>query len=485
MSFFSRLTGRFRKDGAALRIEPTGSPDDMAPGSAGQTISSVPAIPPEPVPDIEVADTETAPVTPKKAFGIPTWARSRKKGATSANRDVIIGLQVAGSESWMRLNADGHAEELLDLPKSREEAVEIFGSARVFRGMDYDRGLRVPSKLRGKALRNNLMRELNDMPVWFKKEGITWFTRKGSQSIFGYPIRPLAAALGQFAKSRGSTPAAGVLLRGSIPVGTTMLWVFLAIGGNGVGAFQSIRTSAGGNRPTFNPQLASGVLGNDFQTLDLDAAELWSFLASSPAAKVSTYPQRGEWLGKPKTLIGTIVAIGGLSALVIGAGFWFWSEATLHQAMTQARRETARIAQFRTSRQAFFSTHIEGIALLQERPLGHLIQDATSLWKPGTTVIMADGMPLTGSGLAGSGPMGSGPLLASPGAVGALGANGGSGATFQIDIPATKNLGPGQASWVSQRLLHAVISQTPPQGIVLQSVQKTGGNGYVALFGGH
>jgi hypothetical protein len=153
--------------------------------------------------------------------------------------------------------------------------------------------------------------------------------------------------------------------------------------------------------------------------------------------------------------------------------------------MTQARRETARIAQFRTSRQAFFSTHIEGIALLQERPLGHLIQDATSLWKPGTTVIMADGMPLTGSSLAGSGPMGSGPLLARPGAVGALGANGGSGATFQIDIPATKNLGPGQASWVSQRLLHAVISQTPPQGIVLQSVQKTGGNGYVALFGGH
>lgn len=476
MSLLSRLTGKFRKDGAAPRVEPANSQEEHAPVSAGPTIADMPAITPEPVPGIGAADTNTDQIVPRKPLGTTARARSKKKAKSDTTRDVIVGLQVAGSESWLRLNADGHADELLDLPNSREEAVQMFGSARVFRGMDYDRGLHVSSKLHGKALRNNLMRELNDMPVWFKKEGITWFTNNGSQSIFGYPVRPLAAALWQFSKSRGAAPSSGVLLRGRIPVGSTLLWIFLAIGANGVGAFQSMRTSAGGNRPTFNPQLASGVLGNDFQSLDMDASEIWSFLASSPASSVTTYPQHGEWLGKPKTLIGKVVAAGGLSALVIGAGFWFWSEAALHHAMAQARMEAARFAQFKTSRQAFYSNHIEGITQLHELPLNHLIRDAISLWKPGATVTMADGMPLS---------MGAGPILPKPSAGGAIGNNGSLGATFQISIPATKNLGPGQASWVSQRLIQAVISQNPPQGIVLQSIQKTGGNGYVALFGGH
>ncbi len=473
MSFFSRFKSKFRKDGAASRIEPTSNQKGADPAAAGQ--ATVPAINTEADPGVGVTEPHADQVAPRKSLDMRMRTRSGEKAKTDATREVIVGLQVAGSESWLRLSADGHADEISDLPASSAEATRIFGGARIFRGMDYDRGIHVSTKLRGKALRNNLARELSDMPVWFKKEGISWFTRSGSQAIFGYPVRPLAAALWQFVKSRGAAPSSGVLLRIRIPVGSTLLWAFLAIGANGVGTFQSMRTSSSANRPTFNPQLASGVLGNDFQSLDVDAAELWAFLASSPASKVTTYPQLGDWLGKPKTLIGRFVAVGGLSALVIGAGFWFWSETTLHQAQDQEQAEAMRIAQFKATRQAFFSTHIEGITLLQKIPLSRLMRDAVSLWKPGTTVTMADGMPLS---------MEAGPslMLARPGSVGV---SGNSGALFQVGIPATKNLGPGQAFWVSQSLLRAVISQTPPQGIVLQSVQKTGGNGYVALFGGH
>lgn len=472
MSFLSRFKSKFRKDGAARRIQPTSNLDDADPAPAGR--ATVPAIHTEADPVVGVTEPKADQAAPRQSLVMRMRTRSGGKAKTDTSREVIIGLQVAGSESWLRLNADGQADEIPDLPASSEEAARIFGVSRIFRGMDYDRGIRVSTKLRGKALRNNLMRELSDMPVWFKKEGISWFTRSGSQSISGYPVRPLAAALWQFAKSLGATPSSGVLLRIRIPVGSTVLWTFLAVGASGVGTFQSMRTSSSANRPTFNPQLASGVLGNDFQSLDVDAAELWAFLASSPASKVTTYPQRGDWLGKPKTLIGRFVAVGGLSVLAIGTGFWFWSETTLHQAQDQEQAEAMRMTQFKATRQAFFSTHIEGITLLQKIPLNRLMRDAVSLWKPGTTVTMADGMPLSTE----AGPS---PMLARPGSV----VSGNSGALFQVGIPATKNLGPGQAFWVSQSLLRAVISQTPPRGIVLQSVQKTGGNGYVALFGGH
>jgi hypothetical protein len=476
MSFLSRFRSKFRKDGDARRVDPTVDPELTDFVSVDHVADTAPSI----EADIglgSVADPNGDTAAPRRSFGLKLRPHSGKKTKSGAAKDVIIGLQLVGSESWLRLNADGHAEEIPDLPVDDAEASSIFGKSRVFRGMDYDRGLKVSTKLRGKALRNNLMRELNDIPIWFKKESISWFTRRDAQSILGYPVHPLAAALWQFAKGRGSTPTSGLLLRLRFPMGSTVLWVFLAMGANGVGAFQSIRTSAEANRPTFNPQLAAGLLGNEPQSLDVDPADLWSFLASSPTQKVPTYPQNGEWLGKPKTLIGKIVASGGLAVLVIGAGFWFWSEVALHHAMLLMRSEAASISRFKASQRDFFSTHIEGIALLQKIPLGHLIGDASSIWKPGTTVTMADGIALPMS----TGP---GPVLAMPGSVETSRTGGSSGARFSVDIPVTKNLGPGQAYWVSQSLLHAVISQTPPPGIFLQSVQKTGGNGYVALFGG-
>ena len=485
MSFLSRFRSKIGKKGDARRVEPTADAEAPAAYPTGSAIGEGSATSVGPVTGVEAAEHRVKPVAPQGAtlppsVESPIKPRSRKKIKTDTERSIIIGLQVAGSESWFRLNADGRAEEITELPENREDAIQTFGRSRVFRGMDYDRGIRVPTKLRGKALRNNLMRELNDLPVWFNKEGISWFTRRGSQTMSGYPVRPLAAALWQFAKGQGSAPSTGVLLRIRFPMGTTVLWAFLAIGANGAGTFQSMRTSNEAVRPTFNQQMANGVLEKEFQTLDVDSANLWSFLSVSPTKKVPSYPQSGEWLGKPKTLIGKIIAAGGLVVLVTGAGFWLWSEATLHHALALAQSEAASMAQFRTSQQDFFSAHIEGITLLQKIPVNHLIRDAVSIWKPGTTVTMADGMPLSMNG-----GIGSSPILARPGNVGVAGNSGNSSALFQVDIPVTKNNGPGQAFWVSQSLLKAVISQTPPQGIVLQSVQKTGGNGYVALFGGH
>jgi hypothetical protein len=477
MSFLSRFRSKIGKKGDALRVEPAvdtetpvADPTGPAPGTG-------------PVTGVETAESRVEPVAPQDvtlqpSVELPIKLRSRKKIKTDTERSIIIGLQVAGSASWFRLNADGRAEEITELSEHHEEAT--FGKARVFRGMDYDRGLRAPTKLRGKALRNNLMRNLGDMPIWFNKEGISWFTRRGSQTMSGYPVRPLAAALWQFAKGQGSTPSTGVLLRIRFPMGTTVLWAFLAIGANGAGTFQSMRTSNEAFRPTFNQQMANGVLEKEFQTLDVDSANLWSFLSASPTKKVPTYPQRGEWLGKPKTLIGKVIAASGLVVLVTGAGFWLWSEATLHHALAQAHSESVRMAQFKMSQQDFFSAHIKGISLVQEIPLKHLLNDAESLWKPGTTVTMEDHM--SASMETGAAPIS---VLARPGS-GAAGAGNPSGALFQVTIPVTKNLGPGQAYWVSQNLLRAVISQTPPQGIVLQSViSEMGGNGYVALFGGH
>lgn len=477
MPFLSRFRSKFRKDGDARRVDPTVDPaltDPVSVEHVADPVSSSKA-------DTglgSVADPNGDAAAPRRSFGLKLRPHSGKKTKSSAANDVIIGLQLAGSESWLRLNADGHTEEIPDLPVDDAEASSIFGKARVFRGMDYDRGLKVSTKLRGKALRNNLMRELNDMPIWFKKEGISWFTRRDSQSMLGYPVHPLAAAMWQFSKGCGSVPTSGVLLRMRFPMGSTVLWVFLAMGANGVGSFQVVRTSADAHRPTFNPQLAAGLLGKEPQSLDVDPADLWSFLTSSSAQKVPAYPQNGEWLGKPKTLIGKFVASGGLTVLVMGAGCWLWSEAALHHAMSLAQSEAANISRFKASQREFFSTHIEEIALLQKIPLSHLIGDASSIWKPGTTVTMADGMPMSMSN-------GSGPILAMPDSDEAASAGGNSATRFQVDIPVTKNLGPGQTYWVSQSLLHAVISQTPPSGIILQSVQKTGGNGYVAIFGGH
>lgn len=476
MAFLPQLLSRFRKGVASPRVEPTEDVDQTEPSS------EVPA--PGAVFDVETvavgqdvtgrADDDAPP--PRQGFGLSMRSWSAKKTQKDETRSVFIGLQVAGSELWLQLNADGHAGEIPDLPDNPEDATRIFGRSRVFRGMEYDRGVRVSTKLRGKALRNNLMRELNDMPVWFKKDGLSWFTRRESQSMSGYAVRPLTFALWQFAKSLGYHPSSGVLLRLRFPMGSTVLWAFLAMGANGVGTFQAMRTSSGANRPAFNPQLASGVLDKEFQSLDVDPSDVWAFLASSTDSKVPSYPQRGEWMGKPKTLVGKIIAGGGLIALMIGAGFWFWSETALQEALAQKQAEAARIAQFQSAQQAYFSSHIQGITLLHRIHLSHIVGDAASLWKPGTTITMADGMPLS---------MSAGPLLARPGGAGMPGAGGNSGVLFHVHIPATKSLGPGQPYWVSQSLLHAVISQTPPSGIILQSVQKTGGNGYVALFGGH
>lgn len=424
-------------------------------------------------------------VKPKRKrphFSLPvTFPRSRKRTGKkdvptetllTGTGSILIGIPFGGADFWLRLHTDGSGERLLGLPDTQETAPS-FAGARVFRMAMYDKALLFPKNLKGKALRNAMIRdkELSDIPASVTAHQLRWFTRKSSVVFHGRPVHPLGASLWSYARKQGWNPQDGILLRTSIPMQESTLWIYVAMGKAGLGLPQTAIIPKESDRPAYNLSLSSGILPKDYPVHDMPAEQLFDWLARG---KHLRYPQPTEWFGLPMARVGQGIMVSGILFGLAGAGIWWFGQSHLTQ--EEHTQESLRHAQMRLTqiRQVFLRHHLFLIAEQFEIPLHRDITAARVLWKPGTRVILADGLALkTGMGMRG-------PAIREPGASGAMQHQ---PAQVAIQIPETKNHGPGQSYWISPSLMAAVIQQPPFDGFTLHSINmNTGGNGYVVIF---
>ena len=409
-----------------------------------------------------------------KMAGITQWRNGRRnpngsKGSQTQN--LLLGLPLPGSESWVRVFPDGRCEEVREFQGASRVVTAKPGDV-IFRGLAIDHGQRFSNKLRGKSLKNVMLRTLEAMPVARKLDGVTWFTEMERAVHGNHPVHSFGAALWMFAKKQKWHPDNGLLLRLSFPMGESTLWVFVALGHQGQGPIQTARTDAESERPIYSVQALSGILNDRFRTEDVDLGALTQFLLQE---KPGRYPQPDEWGGIPKSSVGKLALIAGGAVLVSGAAAFFWTGSMLEQAKHDAQILSSETRAVIQGQHQFYLRHIQGIVALQAIPLHQDLADTMLLWKPGTTAALYDGMPLEMGGQ-------SGPAIPRPGQSGNASAS--HGASFVISIPAVRSVGSGQTFWVSNPLLKAVLDQSPPAGITLNSVNPVlGGQGYVAIFG--
>lgn len=395
-----------------------------------------------------------------------------KTSAATDDRAVLIGIPFGGADFWLRLRPDGNGERLTGLPDA-EVATPAFDNARVFRMAMYDKALLFPKKLTGKALRNAMIREkeISDIPVSFTAHQLRWFTRKSSVELHERPVHPLAASLWSYARKQGWNPTEGVLLRMALPMQESTLWMYVALGKTGIGLPQTAIIPKESDRPAYNMALSAGILPKEFPTHDIPADQLYAWLAQG---KPLRYPQPSEWFGLPMAKVGHGVMVSGILLGLMGTGIWWFGQSHLAQAQrTQhtLRRSEMRLAQMR---QVYLRHHIFLIAKGFNIRLPRDLTAARALWKPGTRVVMADGLSLkVGMGM-------HGPAIARPGASGPMQQH---PAQVAVLIPETKNHGPGQPGWMSPSIMASVIQQPPFDGFTLHVIHtNTGGNGYVVIF---
>lgn len=399
--------------------------------------------------------------------------KNKPQGNGASVKSIVLGVPFGNADLWMSLSPQGEGTRLSGLPAA-DMPTPAFASSRVFRMALYDKGILFPKKLSGKALRNAMIREkdINDVPASITAHHLRWFTRKSTVEIHERPVHPLAASLFAFAQKQGWHPQEGILLRIAIPMQESTLWIYLALGKTGIGIPQTAIIPNESDRPSYNMSLSSGILPKEHATHDIAPEVLYNWLSSG---KHLRYPQASEWLGLPMAQVGKVALVLGLLLSVIGGGVWVVGQSQLASAKSSQKilqMESAHLSQVRA---AFLRKHLFLIAHNFEIPLHQDIVAASLLWKPGTQVVLSDGMPLQMGGGTGNA------LIPMPNAAAQPSSH---TAQIAISIPETKNSGSGQTSWVSNALLGAVISQPSVDGFSLQSIQNqsTGGNGYVVIF---
>lgn len=385
---------------------------------------------------------------------------------------IALGFTLNNADFWLKLHPNGEGENLNISAAGATSAAELDG-VPVFRLTNYDKGLLFNKKLRGKSLRNAMLREkeISDAPASFPAYGLRWFTRKSTVQVADQPVHPLGASLLAYSRKKGWNPEKGILLYTGIRVQNYTVWVYLAIGKNGIGVPQVANINAEADRPAFNMSFSSGLLvPKEYETHSIAPDELFQWLSTG---NHKTYPQPGEWFGQNSRVVGKGVMIFGLATCVVGAGVWWVGDDQLRSAKNKVQKVQREIGALRAEKVSFLKAHLPEIAYSFNIPLSKDIAASESLWKPGTQVVMADGMPLGVSSSSNA------PAISSPGAMQQAHAP----AAIAVMVPITKNLGDGQSSWVSPRILYSVISQNPVDGFDLQSItHNTIGGGYVVIF---
>jgi hypothetical protein len=401
---------------------------------------------------------------------------SRPKKGKKAGRNVesvALGVTLNKADFWIRLRPDGTGE---NLNISNLNTSDAAGSESMpfFRLTEYDKGILLSKKLRGKNLRNAMIREreISDIPVSFLAYNIRWFTRKTTAQVAHQPVHPLGASLFAYAKAQGWHPEKGILLYTGITMQDYTLWVYLAIGKNGIGTPQVAQINAEADRPLFNMSYSAGLLASkDYETHAIPPEALFHWLSKGRHRR---YPQPDEWFGLERIYVGRGVMALGITACLAGGVLWWFGNGALHAANLRMARIQQETVNLNREKQTFLRAHLPVIAYSFQIPLRKDLQAAFALWKPGTQVILADGLPLPFS----SGGFQS-PLMANRGPEQAH-----APAKIAIIIPESKNLGDGQSAWVSPKILSAVIQQPARDGFHLQHIiRNSTGGGYVVIFG--
>lgn len=401
---------------------------------------------------------------------------SRPKKGKKAGRNVesvALGVTLNKADFWIRLRPDGTGE---NLNISNLNTSDAAGSESMpfFRLTEYDKGILLSKKLRGKNLRNAMIREreISDIPVSFLAYNIRWFTRKTTAQVAHQPVHPLGASLFAYAKAQGWHPEKGILLYTGITMQDYTLWVYLAIGKNGIGTPQVAQINAEADRPLFNMSYSAGLLASkDYETHAIPPEALFQWLSKGRHRR---YPQPDEWFGLERMYVGRGVMALGITACLAGGVLWWFGNGALHAANLRMARIQQETVNLNREKQTFLRAHLPVIAYSFQIPLRKDLQAAFALWKPGTQVILADGLPLPFS----SGGFQS-PLMANRGPEQAH-----APAKIAIIIPESKNLGDGQSAWVSPKILSAVIQQPARDGFHLQHIiRNSTGGGYVVIFG--
>ena len=410
------------------------------------------------------------------AAPLPSAGPSAQRRTRKRTNKIVLGLTVAGGDIWL-LHEQGQTREIIETLDDANAVPPEFEGAKVFRLDQYDRAKVFPKKLRGKALRNAMLRdpEIQDIPISLRQHGIRWYTRKQKATVYGQAVHPLALALWRWAQKEKWDPKEGIVLRMAVPVGHITVWMFLAVGRAGIGTPQISRIPSGNDRPVFSAQSGAGILGKDYAVRDVDTE---AFLLWCSATTLPRYPQSGEMLGIPKPILSKMIFGAGAVCVLAGLGLHFYGVQQVTAEKARLHNLTRQISGLHAEQQRFILAHIPQIALLQRIPVDQDIRAAQQLWKPGTTAVLAVNQPLaTGAGQAMQ------PLIAEPGAH-SLSTH---SAQIAIRIPPTKNTGPGQSYWVSHTLLNSVIHQpTRKTGFHLTRIQTNPeGKGYVVIYSRH
>ncbi|TQN50388.1 hypothetical protein DLNHIDIE_00241 [Acidithiobacillus thiooxidans ATCC 19377] len=417
---------------------------------------------------------QTPPNAQPEAKQKKTAPRPKKGKKAGRNvESVALGVTLNKADFWIRLRPDGTGE---NLNISNLNTSDAAGSESMpfFRLTEYDKGILLSKKLRGKNLRNAMIREreISDIPVSFLAYNIRWFTRKTTAQVAHQPVHPLGASLFAYAKAQGWHPEKGILLYSGITMQDSTLWIYLAIGKNGIGIPQVAHINAEADRPLFNMSYSAGLLASkDYETHAIPPEALFQWLSKGRHRR---YPQPDEWFGLERIYVGRGVMALGITACLAGGVLWWFGNGALHAANLRMARIQQETVNLNREKQTFLRAHLPVIAYSFQIPLRKDLQAAFALWKPGTQVILADGLPLPFS----SGGFQS-PLMANRGPEQAH-----APAKIAIIIPESKNLGDGQSAWVSPKILSAVIQQPARDGFHLQHIiRNSTGGGYVVIFG--
>ncbi|WP_140390887.1 hypothetical protein [Acidithiobacillus thiooxidans] len=417
---------------------------------------------------------QTPPNAQPEAKQKKTAPRPKKGKKAGRNvESVALGVTLNKADFWIRLRPDGTGE---NLNISNLNTSDAAGSESMpfFRLTEYDKGILLSKKLRGKNLRNAMIREreISDIPVSFLAYNIRWFTRKTTAQVAHQPVHPLGASLFAYAKAQGWHPEKGILLYTGIAMQDSTLWIYLAVGKNGIGTPQVAHINAEADRPLFNMSYSAGLLASkDYETHAIPPEALFQWLSKGRHRR---YPQPDEWFGLERMYVGRGVMALGITACLAGGVLWWFGNGALHAANLRMARIQQETVNLNREKQTFLRAHLPVIAYSFQIPLRKDLQAAFALWKPGTQVILADGLPLPFS----SGGFQS-PLMANRGPEQAH-----APAKIAIIIPESKNLGDGQSAWVSPKILSAVIQQPARDGFHLQHIiRNSTGGGYVVIFG--
>lgn len=405
---------------------------------------------------------------------VPKAHKAKASKTVSRNVEAVaLGVTFNNADFWLKLRPDGSGENLNISALETTSSASLTG-IRFFRLANYDKGLQFSKNLRGKNLRNAMLREkeISDIPTSVLAHHIRWFTRKSQVQVAKQPVHPLGLSLWAYAKKQGWQPEKGILLYTGIPIQNSTLWIYVALGQNGMGIPQVANINAEADRPAYNMSFATGLLtSKEYATHAIAPEDLFQWLAQGRHVH---YPQPGEWLGLKSQIVGKGVMILGLAACIVSGGFWWYAQGTLQAAQIRMQAIQREASMLNQRKEAFLRAHLPEIAYSFHIPLDQDLAAAIALWKPGTSVILADGLPLGVSGNNRPSP------IAMPGSPMSAAH---SAAEIAVTIPESKNLGSGQKNWVSPKILSSVIEQPATGGFSLQRViQKNLGGGYVVIF---